>query len=159
MFATSIAVLAAQAGLPLWLVQVRHAAAHQSLPALNVLREAVVEVRCVSPATRPFSSIFLAYNPHSLCYWFRWHVATDVLVYYSPYDGYTTPTGYQRTSMRNRYLVQWHTCLPPGVHSLTWPRWMRVRHGSKLVIGNRLRERELHPSLPVRIYLLGGVHP
>lgn len=44
MFATSIAVLAEHAGLPLWLVQIRHSAAHQTCPALNVLREAAIEV-------------------------------------------------------------------------------------------------------------------
>lgn len=46
LYASSVVVLASKAGLPLWLVQIRHAATHQTCPPLTVLREAAVEVRC-----------------------------------------------------------------------------------------------------------------
>jgi len=39
-FARSIASIAAQLGLPLWLVELRHAATHEDLPSLELLREA-----------------------------------------------------------------------------------------------------------------------
>lgn len=43
-YARSIASIAAQLGLPGWLVEVRHAATHEELPSLEVLREATHEV-------------------------------------------------------------------------------------------------------------------
>ena len=43
-YARSIASRAAQLGLPGWLVEVRHAATHEELPSLEVLREAANEV-------------------------------------------------------------------------------------------------------------------
>lgn len=43
-YARSIASIAAQLGLPAWLVEVRHAATHEELPSLEVLREAAHEV-------------------------------------------------------------------------------------------------------------------
>lgn len=43
-YARSIASIAAQLGLPGWLVEVRHAATHEELPSLEVLREAAREV-------------------------------------------------------------------------------------------------------------------
>jgi ribosomal biogenesis protein LAS1 len=43
-YARSIASIAAQLGLPGWLVEVRHAATHEELPSLEVLREAAQEV-------------------------------------------------------------------------------------------------------------------
>lgn len=46
-YARSIASIAAQLGLPAWLVEVRHAATHEELPSLEVLREAAQEV--ISP--------------------------------------------------------------------------------------------------------------
>lgn len=46
-YARSIASIAAQLGLPAWLVEVRHAATHEELPSLEVLREAAHEV--ISP--------------------------------------------------------------------------------------------------------------
>ncbi|KAL8279387.1 hypothetical protein RQP46_008199 [Phenoliferia psychrophenolica] len=39
-FARSMASLAAQLGLPLWFVELRHAATHEDLPGLSVLRDA-----------------------------------------------------------------------------------------------------------------------
>ncbi|KAF5356105.1 hypothetical protein D9756_004030 [Leucocoprinus leucothites] len=39
-YARSIASIAAQLGLPAWLVELRHAATHEDLPSLEVLREA-----------------------------------------------------------------------------------------------------------------------
>ena len=43
-YARSIASIAAQLGLPQWLVELRHAATHEDLPSLEVLREAAREV-------------------------------------------------------------------------------------------------------------------
>ena len=43
-YARSIAGIAAQIGLPQWLVELRHAATHEDLPSLEVLREAAREV-------------------------------------------------------------------------------------------------------------------
>lgn len=40
-----MSALAAQLGLPLWFVELRHAATHEDLPALSVLREAARQVR------------------------------------------------------------------------------------------------------------------
>lgn len=49
-YARSIAGIAAQIGLPAWLVELRHAATHEDLPSLDILREASREVR--APALR-----------------------------------------------------------------------------------------------------------
>ena len=43
-YARSIASIAAQLSLPVWLVEVRHAATHEELPSLEILREAAQEV-------------------------------------------------------------------------------------------------------------------
>lgn len=43
-YARSIASIAAQLGLPSWLVELRHAATHEDLPSLEMLREASREV-------------------------------------------------------------------------------------------------------------------
>lgn len=45
-YARSIASIAAQLGLPPWLVELRHAATHEDLPSLQLLREAARQV-CV----------------------------------------------------------------------------------------------------------------
>ena len=50
-YARSIASIAAQLGLPSWLVEVRHAATHEELPSLEVLREAAHEVIFFLPFT------------------------------------------------------------------------------------------------------------
>jgi ribosomal biogenesis protein LAS1 len=42
-YARSIASIAAQLGLPAWLVELRHAATHEDLPSLELLREAAKE--------------------------------------------------------------------------------------------------------------------
>jgi len=44
-FARSIASIAVQLGLPSWLVELRHAATHEDLPSLELLREAAREVK------------------------------------------------------------------------------------------------------------------
>ena len=46
-YARSIAAIAAQLGLPAWLVELRHAATHEDLPSLEVLRRAAQQV-CIS---------------------------------------------------------------------------------------------------------------
>jgi ribosomal biogenesis protein LAS1 len=46
-YARSIASIAAQLGLPLWLVELRHAATHEDLPSLEVLRQAANEARII----------------------------------------------------------------------------------------------------------------
>lgn len=43
-YARSIAAIATQLGLPSWLVELRHAATHEDLPSLELLREACREV-------------------------------------------------------------------------------------------------------------------
>lgn len=43
-YARSIASIAAQLGLPLWLVELRHAATHEELPSLELLREGATQV-------------------------------------------------------------------------------------------------------------------
>lgn len=45
-YARPIAAIAAQIGLPVWLVELRHAATHEELPSLSVLREGARQV-CV----------------------------------------------------------------------------------------------------------------
>lgn len=44
-YARSIASIAMQLGIPSWLVELRHAATHEDLPSLEVLREAARQVR------------------------------------------------------------------------------------------------------------------
>ena len=43
-YARSIASIAAQLGLPAWLVELRHAATHEDLPSLELLRDAASQV-------------------------------------------------------------------------------------------------------------------
>lgn len=43
-YARSIASIAAQLGLPPWLVELRHAATHEDLPSIELLRQAAHEV-------------------------------------------------------------------------------------------------------------------
>lgn len=43
-YARPISSIAAQIGLPSWLVELRHAATHEDLPSLNLLREAASQV-------------------------------------------------------------------------------------------------------------------
>ena len=43
-YARSIASIATQLGLPLWLVELRHAASHEDLPSLELLRDAARDV-------------------------------------------------------------------------------------------------------------------
>lgn len=45
-YARSIASIANQLGLPPWLVELRHAATHEDLPSLELLRDAARDVRC-----------------------------------------------------------------------------------------------------------------
>lgn len=44
-YARSIASIAMQLGIPSWLVELRHAATHEDLPSLEILREAARQVR------------------------------------------------------------------------------------------------------------------
>ena len=44
-YARSILSIAAQIGLPAWLVELRHAATHEDLPSLELLRDGAKEVR------------------------------------------------------------------------------------------------------------------
>jgi len=44
LYARSIASIATQLGLPLWLVELRHAATHEELPSLELLREGASQV-------------------------------------------------------------------------------------------------------------------
>jgi len=60
-YARSIASIAAQLGLPGWLVEVRHAATHEDLPSLQVLREAAHEV-ILSPQLRSRDHLINAPN-------------------------------------------------------------------------------------------------
>lgn len=48
-YARSMAILAAQLGLPLWFVEVRHAATHEDLPTLQVLQDAARQVSILPP--------------------------------------------------------------------------------------------------------------
>lgn len=45
-YARSISSIAQQLGLPSWLVELRHAATHEDLPSIDLLREAAGQVRC-----------------------------------------------------------------------------------------------------------------
>jgi ribosomal biogenesis protein LAS1 len=50
-YARSIASIANQLGLPPWIVELRHAATHEDLPSIELLREAARDVRDL---TSPF---------------------------------------------------------------------------------------------------------
>lgn len=43
-YARPMATIAQQLGIPLWLVELRHAATHEDLPSLGLLREAARQV-------------------------------------------------------------------------------------------------------------------
>ena len=49
-YARSIASIAAQLNLPAWLVELRHAATHEDLPSIEVLREAARDVSLTHPS-------------------------------------------------------------------------------------------------------------
>jgi ribosomal biogenesis protein LAS1 len=51
-YARSILSIAAQIGLPVWLVELRHAATHEDLPSLELLRDGVKEVSPPPPPPR-----------------------------------------------------------------------------------------------------------
>jgi hypothetical protein len=62
-YARSIASIAAQLGLPGWLVELRHAATHENLPSLGLLREAAREVQNVPVVlVLPFIFFLLVYD-------------------------------------------------------------------------------------------------
>lgn len=46
-YAKSLLSIASEIGLPIWLVQVRHAATHGDLPTLNILRRCCVQVNII----------------------------------------------------------------------------------------------------------------
>jgi ribosomal biogenesis protein LAS1 len=48
-YARSISSIAAQIGLPAWLVELRHAATHEDLPSLELLRDGAKEVSDSDP--------------------------------------------------------------------------------------------------------------
>jgi ribosomal biogenesis protein LAS1 len=48
-YARSILSIAAQIGFPAWLVELRHAATHEDLPSLELLRDGAKEVRVCPP--------------------------------------------------------------------------------------------------------------
>lgn len=50
-YARSIISIAQQLGLPGWLVELRHAATHEDLPSLDLLREASRQVSGLNPWT------------------------------------------------------------------------------------------------------------
>lgn len=58
-YARSIAAIAAQLGLPAWLVDLRHAATHEDLPSLELLRQASREVSTISCVRRVFTRIIV----------------------------------------------------------------------------------------------------
>lgn len=49
-FARPIASIAQQLGLPSWFVELRHAATHEDLPSIDLLREAARQVRKSPPS-------------------------------------------------------------------------------------------------------------
>ena len=61
-YARSILSIAAQIGLPAWLVELRHAATHEDLPSLELLRDGAKEVSLVAPPTSYLSP------PHTRAY-------------------------------------------------------------------------------------------
>ena len=52
-YARSISSIAAQIGLPAWLVELRHAATHEDLPSLELLRDGAKEVSSTALAVAP----------------------------------------------------------------------------------------------------------
>lgn len=52
-YARSISSIAAQIGLPAWLVELRHAATHEDLPSLELLRDGAKEVSSTGSALAP----------------------------------------------------------------------------------------------------------
>jgi ribosomal biogenesis protein LAS1 len=48
-YARSILSIAAQIGLPAWFVELRHAATHEDLPSLELLRDGAKEVSRIAP--------------------------------------------------------------------------------------------------------------
>ena len=52
-YARSISSIAAQIGLPAWLVELRHAATHEDLPSLELLRDGAKEVSNAALALAP----------------------------------------------------------------------------------------------------------
>lgn len=57
-YARSMATLAAQLGLPLWFVELRHAATHEDLPTLPVLQDAARQVS-ISSSLATIASTYL----------------------------------------------------------------------------------------------------
>lgn len=51
-YARSIASIAGQIGLPMWLVELRHVSTHEDLPSLELLREGAREVSSRPPASK-----------------------------------------------------------------------------------------------------------
>lgn len=58
-YARSIAAIATQLGLPAWLVELRHAATHEDLPSLELLRQAAREVSTMSCVRRIFTRMIV----------------------------------------------------------------------------------------------------
>ena len=56
-YARSILSIAAQIGLPAWLVELRHAATHEDLPSLELLRDGAKEVSRTRSRSRSLSTI------------------------------------------------------------------------------------------------------
>lgn len=74
-YARSILSIAAQIGLPAWLVELRHAATHEDLPSLELLRDGAKEV---SPSKREKNIGYLL--THSFFYAVS-HLAIAQLLY------------------------------------------------------------------------------
>jgi ribosomal biogenesis protein LAS1 len=53
-YARPISSIAAQIGLPSWLVELRHAATHEDLPSMHLLREAATQVEFSENNEFPF---------------------------------------------------------------------------------------------------------
>jgi ribosomal biogenesis protein LAS1 len=59
-YARSILSIAAQIGLPTWLVELRHAATHEDLPSLELLRDGAKEVSApLPPPTQQRTTFYL----------------------------------------------------------------------------------------------------
>lgn len=65
-YARSILSIAAQIGLPAWLVELRHAATHEDLPSLELLRDGAKEVSRLLPKKRerPLTHALIPLVPH-----------------------------------------------------------------------------------------------